>query len=141
MSLFNPDGSIKLPKELQENKDNTEQRMKNQRCLLVRKDLVYDRAPKKCVLSIKLSDNLNDPNFVEKTYKFFIEQSETPTKHIKINEKEHQIEIGSDFRRCSDCANLISRFKSFLYDNVIVEKGSCTFERKTQDFCYEDHFN
>ncbi len=140
MVEFNLDGSLKISGDLAKNKQDLDNRMKNQRCILLKKILVNDRAPKKCTLLITLSDkfNENDSAFVEKIYQCFRGQAEVPSKFSKINEKEFEIEIGTCFRRCTDCCALIARYRDHLDGNVIERKEGCTFERR--EFLYEDHF-
>jgi len=136
---FNPDGSLKLsPKTIQQ-KAIDENRMKNSRCILIKRDVVNFSAPKKCVLHLILSDAFSDNRFVLTTYDYFRQTAKVPSKFLKINEKEFDIEIGTDFRRCSDCTNLIGRYREFLDGNIIEQKGSCTFEGR--NFSYEDHFD
>lgn len=139
MIQFNEDGSIKLPENFQKQKDNQEKRMQKGRCILIRKDLVSSKPPKKCSLQIKLSDMIYDNSFVERVHNVFRERAEVPTKLKKISEKEFEIEIGTCFRRCSDCNTLIARFRNSLDGNIIEDKGSCTYEKR--EFCYEDYFD
>lgn len=139
MIEFNEDGSIKLPARFQQAKDEKEQRMKNSRCIKIKKEIVSDISPKKCVLRLILSDRLYDNRFVETTYGYFRNRAEVPTKLSKVNEKEFEIEIGTCFRRCSDCNSLVGQFREFMDGNCIVEKGSCSFE-PNRNFCYEDYF-
>ncbi len=141
MIEFNPDGSIKLPENLAKGKAEREQKLKSQRCVLFRKELVSVWPPKKCVLHLKISDAFSDSSFVEKTYGYFRERAEVPSKIIRLNDKEFDIEIGTCFSRCSDCTSLIKRFRDFLDGNVIEDKGSCSYERKNREFSYEDHFD
>jgi hypothetical protein len=139
MLQFNPDGSLKLSQGTVQKKQETEDRMKRGRCILVHKEMVSFSAPKKCILRIKLSDNINDNLFMDRIHHFFKSQVDTPSKIIKLNEKEFDIEIGTDFRRCTDCMNLINRYREFLDGNLIEEKGNCTFEGR-KNFAYEDYF-
>ena len=141
MVEFNPDGSIKLPEAVAKIKQEKEYRLKSGKCMLVRKDIVSFTSPKKCMLHLKLSDAITDNRFVETIYKYFISDSEVPSKLIKVNDKEFDIEVGTHFKRCSDCTRLVSRFREFLYGNLIEEKGSCTYEKMQRNFCYEDHFD
>ncbi|MEE9525168.1 MAG: hypothetical protein V3V78_01005 [Candidatus Woesearchaeota archaeon] len=141
MVEFNPDGSIKLPEKFAKIKTENEMRLKNQRCIKVKKDIVNFDSPKKCTLNIVLSETISDNRFVENIYNFFREKCSVPTKIMKVNEKEFSVEIGTDFRRCSDCCSLINRYKDFLDGNLIEEKGNCTYERITQNFTYEDYFD
>ena len=140
MVEFNPDGSIKLPEHLAKKKQEDEYRLQKGRCILIKKELISDRSPKKCSLHIKLSEAFSDNNFVDVIYKYFNENSEVPSKLIKLNDKEFDVEIGTCFSRCRDCNSLVARFRDHLDGNIIEDKGSCTFEGRKQSFCYEDHF-
>ena len=138
---FNEDGSLKLSSGTIKKKQDTEDRLKRARCIRIHKEMVDLSAPKRCLLHITVSDAIMDSRFIESTHKYFKDQCETPTKIIKISEKEFDVEIGTNFKRCSDCTNLIKRYRQFLDDNVIEEKGNCTYESfKSQNFCYEDYF-
>lgn len=137
---FNSDGSIKLPEFMSKHKQEKEDRLKKGKCVLIKKEAVSFTAPKKCMLHLRLSDAITDTKFIETIYRQFNQNSKVPSKILKINEKEFDIEIGTHFMRCSDCSNLIKRFREFLYDNVIEEKGNCTYEIKSKNFCYEDYF-
>ena len=141
MMQFNEDGSLKLSSGTIKKKQDTEDRLKRARCIRIHKEMVDFSAPKRCLLHITVSDAIMDSRFIESTHKYFKDQCETPTKIIKISEKEFDVEIGTNFKRCSDCTNLIKRYRQFLDDNVIEEKGNCTYESfKSQNFCYEDYF-
>ena len=139
MVEFNEDGSIKLPAALQKSKQDKEYRMKVGRCMLIRKNMISFTSPKKCMLKLRLSDPIDDNGFVEKLYQYFCNESQVPTKLTKLNEKEFEVEVGTDFRRCSDCTKLINKFRGFLEGNIIEEKGNCSYERNS-NFCYEDYF-
>ena len=141
MIEFNPDGSLKLPGHVQQKIKENEQKMKSQRCIKIVKKVVSFDAPKKCVLKITLSNAINDIRFIDNIYGYFRESAAVPTKLIKINEREFEIEVGTDFRRCTDCNSLIGRYKEFLDGNIIEEKGSCTFEGFKKSFEYEDYFD
>lgn len=138
---FNPDGSLKISSAAVSKKIENESRMKNARCLLIHREMVNFTAPKKCVLRIKLSDKIVDNRFMETTYTYFKAQAEVPSKLIKLNDKEFEVEIGTHFKRCSDCSALIRRYREFMDDMVIEEKGNCTYEGpRANNFCYEDYF-
>lgn len=137
MYEFNPDGSIKIPGIIAENQLRKEEKLKKERCILVKKELV-NFTPKKCLLHIKLSEAFPDSNFVSTIFHSFQERADVVAKMIKLNEKEFDIEIGSDFHRCKDCCNLVGRFREFLDGNIIEDKGSCTL--KERSFAYEDYF-
>jgi hypothetical protein len=141
MIQFNEDGSLKLSSGTIQKKQENENRLKKSRCIKIKKEMVSFSAPKKCLLHVTLSDAITDNKFMENIHKYFRDQSETPTKIIKISDKEFDIEIGTHFKRCSDCSILIRRYKEFLDENVIEEKGNCTYESfKSKNFCYEDYF-
>ena len=137
---FNHDGSIKIPEQLARKKQEEKYRLQKGRCILIKRELVNDITPKKCSLHIRLSDIFSDNGFVETIYRYFNENSEVPSKLIKLNDKEFNVEIGTCFSRCRDCNSLVSRFKEHLDGNVIEDKGSCSFEGRKQSFCYEDYF-
>ena len=139
MQEFNPDGSIKLPCSMLKKKEEAEYRMKKGRCVFIKKEIISHMPPKRCMLHMTLSDAITDNRFVETTHRIFNESSAVPSKITKMTEKEFDIEIGTHFRRCSDCSILIKRFKEFLYDNVIEDKGNCSYEG-FNNFCYEDYF-
>jgi hypothetical protein len=141
MIEFNEDGSIKLPDAMAKKKFDNNNKLKNQRSISLKRAVVYDKSPKKCVLHIKISDMLNE-EYVSRVYGFFKEKAEVPTKLLKVSDKEFDVEIGTCFRRCSDCNSLVSRFRESLDGNIIEDKGSCTFKGRDSDsFCYEDYFD
>ena len=140
MMQFNPDGSLKLSSATVQKKKDNEDRMKKFRCIRIRKEMVNFSAPKKCLLHITLSDVIVDNKFVDNIHHYFKAQCEVPTKLIKINDKEFDVEIGTHFKRCSDCTALVRRYRDFLDDAVIEEKGNCTYEGFRKNFCYEDYF-
>jgi len=139
MFEFNPDGSIKVPKQYEDKKRLESERMTNRRCISIKKDVVSVRPPKTCKLSIELSKAFMDNSFIMNTFNEFKKSSETPSKIVQVSDKEFVIEIGSDFRRCSDCNKIVSRFREFLSGNVILDKGTCTM--KEREFCFEDYFD
>jgi len=60
--------------------------------------------------------------FVSRIYGYFKEKAEVPTKLVKVSEKEFDVEIGTCFRRCSDCNSLVSRFRESLDGNIQRKK-------------------
>ena len=138
MVEFNPDGSLKMPEQFQKNKEQNNQRMQNQRCIRIKKSIVSFSAPKKCLLKITLSQAMSDNRFIDTIYNYFRQKASVPTKLLKVNEREFEIEVGTNFRRCTDCCSLIGRYREFMDGSIIEEKGNCTFEKRA--FCYEDHF-
>lgn len=140
MIEFNPDGSLKISRKAIETKQDNINKLKTQKCIKIRREVVSDIAPKSCVLKITLSDAINDSRFIENIYNYFKISSSTPMKLIKINDKEYQISVGTDFKRCTDCLNLRNRYNEFLDGNVIQEKSGCTFEGFRRNFSYEDYF-
>lgn len=141
MVEFNPDGSIKLPAQFAKNKEENKERLKRQRCIKIKRNIVSFSAPKKCSLGITLSEAIHDNRFVENIYISFKEKAAVPSKIKKISEKQFEVEIGADFRRCSDCSSLINQYREFLDGNIIEEKGSCAFEGRKKNFCYENYFD
>tara|TARA_B100001971_G_C18183588_1_gene534246 strand:- start:570 stop:992 length:423 start_codon:yes stop_codon:yes gene_type:complete len=140
MVEFNPDGSIKLPGWMEEKDEQNKEKLRSQRCIKVRKELISYTAPKKCVLHITLSEVISDNRFIDNIYKQFIGNASVPMKIRNVGDRQFEVEVGTDFRRCTDCCSLIYRYREFLDGNVIEEKGSCTFEGRRQNFCYEDMF-
>ena len=128
MIEFNSDGSIKLPSKILKNKAENEQKMKNTRCIKIEKEVLSDKSPKSCVLHITLSEAFPNGDLVERIYSYFQKDAETPSKLVRINDHEWDIELGTSFRRCSECHELIYRFKSHLEDSTIIDKGNCGFE-------------
>lgn len=141
MMEFNPDGSLKLPGNLLRRKEEDKQRMISQRCIKIRRDVVSTFAPKNCVLHITLSDAIFDSKFIYTLYAYFNQSAQTPNVLRKVDEKNFDVEIGSDFRRCSDCVSLINKYREFLNQNIIEEKGACSYEGRQTNFSYEDHFD
>ncbi len=141
MFAFNPDGSLKISKSALQAKEENIRKMKTGRCMHATKEFVQMTAPKRCILHLTLSEAITDNRFVENIHNYFTQESTTPTRLVKINEKEFQIEIGTDFRRCTDCCNLVNRYRDFLDGNIIEKKQGCTFEGFRKNFSYEDHFD
>ncbi len=141
MVEFNPDGSIKLPGYMQKKREDDSNRLKNQRCIKIKREVISFTAPKKCSLHITLSERITDIRFIENIYNYFRENASVPTTIKKINEKEFIVEVGTNFKRCSDCNSLVNRYREFLDGNLIDIKGSCTSEGRQKNFCYEDYFD
>ncbi len=135
MISFNPDGSIKIPNALVESQQRREMKLKKERCMFVRKDLV-DVKPKKCVLHLIVSDAVSDSSFVSSLLNSF--RSSVPVKLARINEKEFTVEIGSDFKRCSDCTALLNKFREYFDGNLIEDRGSCSMKERV--FGYDEYF-
>lgn len=138
-SLFNPDGSLKITGQQKKKIDNEEKRLKDSHCIKVRKDIVYDKSPKECRLDISVSDKITDISFLIKIFNSWNEQVETPARINQTDIKDFTIKIGSSFRRCSDCDNLINRYREHLDGNLILDKGTCP--KKERKFDFEDHFS
>jgi|FLOH01.1.fsa_nt_gi hypothetical protein len=142
MLEFNPDGSLKLGKQVEAKREENKIKMISQKCVTITREVVNFTAPKKCVLRLQLSDAFNnDHKFVNTIYGYFKDRAQVPSKLTKINDKEFEIEIGTDFRRCTDCQSLRGEFREFLYGNMIDNKGNCTFEGMIKNFEYEDYFD
>ena len=141
MFEFNPDGSIKLPGKVTAQKEAKQSKMKNQRCIKVKREVVNFSAPKKCCLHITLSDSINDSRFVTNIFNMFKNRASVPCSILPVDEKKFEVTIETDFRRCSDCQSLIGNYREFLDGNMIEEKGSCTYEGRKNSFTYEDYFD
>lgn len=144
MVEFDKDGSLKLPANFLKQKQEKADKLKKGNCMLIKREIVSSASPKKCTLNLRLSDAISDNRFVDNIYKNFLEKSSVPSKIIKINDKEFKIEIETHFRRCSDCNTLINKFREFLDNNIIEEKGACSYEGnafRSKSFCYEDYFD
>lgn len=142
MIEFNPDGSIKLPEHVAKKKASDDYKMQKGQCIKYRKDIVSERAPKKCQIMLTLSEAIIDERFVLTIHKRFSNRVETPTKIEQLSDNEFKVEIGTDFRRCSDCQSFIGEIREFLYGNMIEESGTCTKgTMRKKSFCYEDYFD
>ena len=141
MVEFNPDGSLKIPSIIAKKDEENKQKMRSQRCIKINREVVNFSAPKKCVLRITLSNAISDNRFIDTIYGYFKKRAAVPSKLTKISEREFEIEIGTDFRRCTDCNSLINEYREVLYGNIIEVKGSCTFEGQIKNFAYEDYFD
>ncbi len=137
---FNPDGSLKLPGHVIEAKRENQEKMLKQRCIRIKRQVVNSFAPKKCALHITLSEYFTDNGFITAIYNYFREKAEVPTKLIKINDREFDVEVETDFKRCSDCNSFVNQLRDFLDDNVIEDKGTCTYKGREGNFSYEDYF-
>ncbi len=138
MYEFNPDGSIKLPENLAKKNENMQNRMRNTKCIQIEKRVVSFTSPKKCNLSLTLSDKIYDFSFIENVFKYFLNRAETQFKLNKISNKEFEIEVGTSFKRCSECNQLVVRLRNAVDFNIFEKEGTCTSKKK--EFCYEDYF-
>lgn len=141
MVEFNPDGSIKLPSKFAKQAEENTNKLKSQKCIKIKREIINFTAPKKCKLNITLSQTITDNRFIDTIYNYFKQKANVPNKITKIGDRQFEIEIGTDFRRCSDCNSLIGRYREFLYGNLIDEKGSCTYQSTQRNFSYEDYFD
>jgi hypothetical protein len=142
MIEFNPDGSIKLPAKLAKHKANENHKMQSARCAKIRKEIISTTSPKSCALHITLSNKITDNRFIETIYNQFNQEAEVPSKLTRVSDKEFKIDIGTCFKRCSDCTSLIQRYRRFLDSNVIEIQGSCEYASKRQSsFSFEDYFD
>lgn len=141
MVQFNSDGSLRLPSSAIQRKQENADRMNKGQCILIHKEVVDFSAPKKCALHIRLSDAIADDRFIEDMHRYFQESSATPTRIVKIGDKEFDVLIGTNFKRCTDCTGLVNRYREFLQGNIIEEKGNCTFAGFKKNFSEEDYFD
>jgi hypothetical protein len=114
MIEFNPDGSIKIPDAMRKQKEEKNLRMKIGHCVTVQKEVVSFTAPKKCHLTLKLSEKIINDEFIPRIYGYFNENSEVPSKLTKNQDNEHVVVIGSSFSRCRDCTNFINRIRIWV---------------------------
>ncbi len=141
MIEFNPDGSIRIPDLMQKRMQENNDKFKNTSCMQIKKEVVNFTAPKKCVLHMKISDKVYNSDFVEQAFKQIKDASSVPLRITKLSDKEFEIEVGTHFKRCSDCTNLIRKYKEIMGGNLIEDKGNCTYSGfSSKGFCYEDHF-
>lgn len=140
MVEFNPDGSIKLPGIVAQKQAENNVKFQNGRCLKIKKDVVSFDSPKKCALHLFLSQRVDDDLFVTTIMNYYKENMQTPFSYTKVNDREFEIIIGTNFRRCNDCNSLCNRFREYIDGNLILEKGNCTHESK-RNFSYEDYFD
>ncbi|MFH1849076.1 MAG: hypothetical protein ABH879_02720 [archaeon] len=138
MFEFNADGSIRLPDKLASQKSKNQVRLRSQRCMEIKRDLVSTSPPKRCIIHLTISQAVKDHRFVDTIHKSFAGRASVPSKIVKVDERNYDIEIGTDFRRCTDCSSLINEYREFLDGNIIEDKGCCTFEPRS--FAYEDYF-
>ncbi len=116
--------------------------MKNTVCMKIRKEVISVRPPKSCTLHLTVSDKVSDVRFISTIYEAFARRCEAPTKLNRLSDKEFSVDIGSSFRRCSDCTYLINRFRGFMNANVIEEDGNCDYRRRrSANFQFEDYFD
>ncbi|MFP4656372.1 MAG: hypothetical protein ACLFNK_02230 [Candidatus Woesearchaeota archaeon] len=127
---FNPDGSLKLGPGMK--KEDPKRKLETERCIHVRRDIVYERPPKKCRLLVSFS-KLMQP-FLENTF------AETPVEIRRLDTHEFNVDIGSSFKRCNECNKFVTGLSGKVPGNLIEDKGTCTFRGRTQTFAFEDHF-
>lgn len=122
---FNPDGSLRLPGSIRRAKEENESKMAHQRCLKVQKRIVSFDSPKKCCLKFELSPFVTDRRFVNTIYDEFRLRAETPTRLNVTGDRSFEVEVFSDFRRCSDCCRLVGLYREFI--QVVEDRGNCTY--------------
>jgi len=130
---FNADGSLKLPGKIGDKAKRDENRLQTQRCIKVRREVLSFTAPKKCMLKITLSKAIQDPRFVKTIFDQFRMRASVPCKMTELEDGNYEVEVGTDFRRCTDCSSLVYRYREFLDGNLIEDKGNCTFEPRIYD--------
>ena len=125
---FNPDGSLRLPGSAQARQDNEMNKMKTGKSVLVTRTVLSYDAPKKCLIELKLSDAITETKFVEMFYEIYKQEISTPTKLRRLSDKEFELEVGTDFKRCQDCNKFIGHFRETFPGNLIDKKGNCTYK-------------
>ena len=119
---FNPDGSIKLPSKF----------AKQAKKMNIRKDIISEYAPKSCRMSIA-----GDKQKIIWVLSRF--ECDTPIKKVETDDG-FDVEIGSDFKRCSDCKNLSYRLSASVNGDSSIDIGTCTAKGVHPQFCEEDYF-
>lgn len=137
MIEFNDDGSLRLPSKMKEKEDKERWRMKNTSCISIKKEIVSFNAPKRCLLHFELSDKIRSAKFIKVILDQFKERANTPMK-LKVDDSV-AIEIGTDFKRCTECNALVGRFREHMNGNLILKEGNCTFKGRN-NFSYDDFF-
>lgn len=140
MIEFNEDGSLKLPGYIQKQNNENKNKMQNQHCIKVRKEIISFKSPKECLLTITVSNALTDIRFLINIFNEINNKAETPLKFEQTDIKEFQIKVGTSFRRCSECTSIINRYREHLSGNIILDKGNCTYEDRRQNFSELDYF-
>jgi hypothetical protein len=132
MFKFNSDGSLELPDNIREQKEDEVKKMEG-RALLITKEFV-NFTPKKCILHLETGKTFNGDEFIRKIHHYWNESAEVPSKITKKDDKNFEIEIGTCLRRCADCNNLVGRYREFMEGHTIIKKGNCYFkEREASD--------
>ena len=138
MVEFNSDGSIKLPDKLQKIRIEQDDKLKNTRCILIKKDVVRFEAPKKCMLNLQISEKISDVRFIG----HIINGLKTETEIKLITDiDQFGIEIGTSYKRCSDCQRIIGEIREHLSGSIILHNGNCPMENKKPNFSYDDYFD
>lgn len=122
MMEFNADGSLKLPGGY----------VKQAKRINIRKDIISEFAPKKCIVSIT-----GEKQKIGMVLSMF--KCDTPIKKTETSEG-FDVEIGSDFKRCSDCKSLSYKLSASVNGNCNIDKGTCTAKGIHPQFCEEDYF-
>ncbi len=131
MIEFNPDGSLKLPAGIAKAKAEEASKFNNTCAIRITKEVVSTYAPKKCVLHLELSPKHQRNDFVKNLLTYL--NAETPIKLIEKSPREFAIEVGTNFRRCTDCTRLVGNFREHVDGNLQLKKGNCTFEPRYFD--------
>ena len=100
---------------------------------------IIQTAPKKCMVRLTLSKKVDDNSFIKRTLDNH--NVETPFKLNKLSDKEFTVEVGTNFKRCTDCCLLVRKLRDQVDNNTVMDKGTCTFEDRTHKFSYEDYFD
>lgn len=138
MVEFNPDGSLKIPNWITQAKNDEDKILMAPSGIRVVKEVIRYESPKLCNVHLTLSPNACITTFVQTISSNFKQHAETPIKLIQKTDKEFIFEIGTSFRRCSECTSLIGRFRENADGNLVLKKGNCPYEQKS--FSNEDYF-
>ncbi len=138
MIEFNPDGSLKIPPWMTQAKNDEHKILTNPFGMRIVKEVIRYESPKVCHLHITLSPHARTAASVQTITNDFKQHAQTPIKLTEKADKELTIEIGTSFRRCSECTSLIGRFRENAEENLILKKGNCPYEQHS--FSNEDYF-
>lgn len=128
---FNPDGSMKLPEEIVNKKENDDKIFQNKPSIRIIRNQSSVETPLTCELCIQASNKLENFDKIESIYK----RATGKFRHManlsfrKINNREYNVTIISGMYRCSWCEN----FRTFIEGEMnvkVINCGSCL------DFAY-----
>jgi len=138
MVEFNPDGSLKVPQWMAQAKKDEDKILASPFGMRVVKEVIRYESPKLCNVHLTLSPHVSSAAFVQTITSDFKQHAQTPIKLVQKADKEFTVEVGTSFRRCSECTSLIGRFRENANGNLLLKKGNCPYEQRS--FSDEDYF-